>query len=196
MQDKSLEIEFDANPFYLDSVEPDLDTTTLEYNRRGEDVYADGRQVLVRSCLDGLISYPNEKEERGILLIKRKGEPAQGYLWPLGGFIDRGHLTAESLASRINSESGLEIEIGSLKLLGFINALWNKTPNPNAVAKGLPLGIHDTGLLFYAIGHGDLNLDKLHEKPTIITPKEYTSEFKDKLHPYVRLGMDRAIKFL
>ncbi len=184
------------DPFFMESIEPGTDTSKLEYHGRGEDVYADGRQVLVRSCHDALVSCNNKHGERGIILIRRRGEPARGYLWPFGGFYDRGIPTATSLASRIKQESGLDIDENSLTILGMIRAMWKTTANKKAQEKGLPLGIDDTGVLFYGAGHGNLSLDYLHERPLIVTPDEYTLDFRESLHPYVREGMNRAIKLL
>ncbi len=196
MTEETIPLKFVANPFYLDSIEPGTDTRNLEYHGRGEPVYADGRQVMARSCHDALVSYPNDQGEKGILLIRRKGEPAKGYLWPLGGFINRGFHTVDSLVSRIKNESGLDIDLESLRILGFINTMWNTTPHPKAAEKGLPMGIHDTGVLFYAVGHGTLNLDRLHEKPLIVTPEMYTPKLREDMHSYVVKGMDRAIHLL
>jgi hypothetical protein len=182
-------------PFFMESVESGTDTSKLEYHGRGESVYSDGRQVLVRSCHDALVSYNGEKGE-GILLIRRKGEPARGYLWPLGGFFGRGVSSEKSLVSRIKHESGLDVDEDSLTVLGHIRAMWNTTPNKEAEEKGLPLGIDDTGVLYFGEGHGKLNLNRLHENPLIVTPKMYTDSFRETLHPYVQLGMDRAIEII
>mgnify|MGYP001587009998 CR=1 FL=1 len=184
------------NPFFIESQEEGIELEKLRYRGRGESVYSDGRQVLVRSCHDALVSCNNPDGKRGILLIRRISEPANGYLWPLGGFFDRGVPTDESLASRIKNESGLVIDEDSYIVLGHIRALWKTTPNKDAEARGLPSGIDDTGLLFYVNGSGNLNLDKLHDRPRIVTPEMYTHELKSELHTYVRKGMDRAIPLL
>ena len=185
-----------ADPFFIESIEAGTDMSTLEYHRNGEEVYADGRQVMSRSCHDILISYPDLAGQKGILLINRKAEPARSYLWPIGGFYDRGILTPNSIASRVKNESGLEINKNSLLILGSIRMMWKTTPNKNAEAKGLPLGIDDNTLLWYAEGKGELFLDKLHENPLIVTSEMYTKEFRGSLHPYIQMGMDRAIKLI
>lgn len=184
------------DPFFMESIEPGTKTEELEYHGRGEDVYADGRQVLVRSCHDALVSYPNEEGEKGILLIRREAEPVNGYLWPLGGFFDRGVSSIKSLASRIKHESGLDIDEDSLIILGQARMMWNTTPHKEAKEKGLPLGIDDMGLLYYGEGCGNLNMDKLQDVTAIVTPKIYTTDFRESLHPYVQLGMDRAIELI
>jgi len=183
-------------PFFMESIEWGADLEKLAYNRRGESVYADGRQVLVRSCHDALVACRNDHDKKGILLIRRDAEPARGYLWCLGGGFDRGVSSYKSLASRIKAESGLNADESSFLVLGHIRAMWNTTPNKEAEIKNLPLGIDDTGLLFFVEGYGKLNLDKLHDRPRIITPKMYTPEFREELHPYIQMGMDRAISLI
>ncbi|MBS3086412.1 hypothetical protein J4422_01810 [Candidatus Pacearchaeota archaeon] len=196
MADSVREYKTVTNPFIIDSVEGGTDLETLRYRGRGEAVYSDGRQVLVRSCHDALVAYHNEEGKKGIILVRRKAEPAKGYLWPLGGYIDRGVPTSKSLVSRIKAESGLDVNENSLVYLGFIRAIWNTTPHSNPQEKGLPLGIDDTGLLYYCEADGELNLDRLHEKPLVVTHEMYGNGLGEELHPYVRFGMDRAIPLL
>jgi ADP-ribose pyrophosphatase YjhB (NUDIX family) len=229
------------DPFFIESVEEGTNQDELRYLGRGEKKYGIGRQLLVRSCHDALVSCNDGEGRRGILLVKRDAEPAQNYLWSLGGFFDRGVSSERSLSSRIKNESGLEVDEGSYVILGHIRAMWNTSPyQKTTVSRGiselmarsnlslkdlmtlakrqglvgeiesmtlealanlvqerdLPGGIDDTGILFYARGHGKLNLDKLHNAPRIITPREYTSELRNSLHPYIREGMDRAIKLV
>lgn len=196
MKDSKKSYKSAVNPFFMESVENGTDTSRLEYPGRGEEIYFDARQVLVRTCHDALVSHPNERGEKGILLIRRKAQPAQGYLWPLGGFVNRGVSLEDSFYSRIKEESGLEIDKESLTCLGFARMMWKNTPHKNPGAKKLPQGIDDAALLFYCEGNGKISLDKLHEMPTIVTPEMYQKSFREKLHPYVRMGMDRAIKLI
>lgn len=181
--------------FFMESVEENTDLSRLRYHGRGEAVYGRGRQVMSRSCHDGLISCMGENG-RGIVLIRRKGEPARGYLWSLGGYYDRGVITEESFASRIKAESGLDVDPNSLRVLGHIRAMWKTTPYTAYKEEGLPEGTDDTGVLFYGLGEGKINLDKLHDTPLIVTPEMYTPSFRESLHPYIRMGMDRAIQLI
>ena len=186
-----------AEPFFIESIEEGTDLESLRYHGRDELIYANGRQVMVRSCHDALVECDTSEGERGLLLIRRNAEPAMGYLWSLGGFFDKGLPTNDSLASRIKSESGLDIDESSYVVLGHARMMWKTTPHPNAAELGLPLGIDDTALLFYVNSpEGELNLDKLHDRPRIITPKMYTPEFRSQLHPYIQHGMDRAISLI
>jgi hypothetical protein len=188
-------IQCDPDPFFIESIEPKTDLPSLQYHGRGEPVYANGRQVMVRACHDGLISCLGEKG-RGIVLVMRDAEPARGYLWALGGFYNRGVETSESFVSRIQQESGLTVEPKSLRVLGHGRFMWNTTPHKMAKELGLPLGIDDTGMLFYGEGNGELKLDFLHKNPVIVTPEMYTLSFRDSLHPYIQLGMDRVIPLI
>ena len=184
-------------PFFIESTQEGVNLDELRYLGRGEDVYSDGRQVLVRSCHDALVSIRDSKGDKGILLVRRDAEPAKDYLWALGGFFDRGVPTYESLTSRIKSESGLDVDEKSYVVLGHIRCMWETTPHKDVKSKHLPSGIDDTGLLFYVEGcGGQLNLDKLHDRPIIITPEMYNAELQSSLHPYIKMGMDRAIKLL
>ena len=185
-----------GNPFIMESIDDGTDSSKLEYHGRGESVYAEGRQVLVRSCNDALVAYEPKDGERGIILIRRKAEPAKGYLWPLGGEIARGIPISNSLASRVKIESGLDVDEESIVFLGQSRAMWGKTPHPNPEGKNLPLGIDDACTLFYCEGRGNLNLDELHESPLIVIPEMYASGLGEKLHEYVKMGMDRAIPLL
>jgi hypothetical protein len=177
----------------LDLVEPGTDLSKVKYSKRGDPIYADGRQVMVRTCHDALVGY-DAGEGEGILLIRRKAEPAYGYLWPLGGGIERGVPMNLSLARKVRAESGLEIS--DPVLLNTARMVWNTTPHKTAEEQGLPLGIDDFGLLFFARGTGEITLDKLHEMPTIVTPEMYNEELRNSLHPYVKVGMDLAIPLL
>ena len=126
-----------TDPFFMESIEDGTDLETLRYMGRGEAVYVDGRQVLVRSCHDALVTCDSREGQKGILLVKRIAEPAMNYLWSLGGFFDRGVPTNISLASRIKGESGLDVDESSFLVLGHVRAIWNTTPNNQAKEKGL-----------------------------------------------------------
>src|SRR3989344_842871 len=127
---------FRVHPDYFkaESIEPGTDLDKLRYRGRGEKRYGISRQLMSRACHDALVGYTPKDGEKGIILVTRNAEPARGYLWPLGGFIDRGVPVAEnsgglsSLASRIKGESGLDIDLGSLVALGDVRFLWNTTP--------------------------------------------------------------------
>jgi len=183
-------------PFFMESIEGGADLEKIKYKKTGEAIYADGRQVLVRGCHDALIACDNQEGRRGILLIRRDAEPAKGYLWCLGGGLGKGEPMDNRLASIIKSESGLDVDEDSYVILGYSRAIWKTTPHKKAEAKRFPLGTDDVMLLFYVEGHGKINLDRLHSKPLIVTPAMYNEELRAQLHPYIQMGMDRAIKFL
>lgn len=169
-------------------IEEGTNLQNIKYFGKGEEVYQNGRQVLVRACHDVLIKY-----KEGILLITRDNEPAKGYLWAIGGGIRRGVSTEKSLAELVKGECGLEIS--NLKLLDWARMIWNTTPNQNIKQKNLPEGIDDLAALYYCESKGNLKLDKLHKDPIIVTKEKY-SDIRDSLHDYIKSGMDKAIKFL
>lgn len=187
------------SPFFMESIEDGMNLETARYTGRGEKRYAVARRLMVRSCHDALVETANTEEQRGILLIRRIAEPANGYLWSLGGFFDKGVSTHPSLTSRIKAESGLEVDESTYRILGHARMMWKTTPNPELDVEGstLPRGIDDTGLLFYVNSNGgQLNLDRLHDRPLIVTPSMYNKELRDNLHPYIQEGMDRAISII
>ena len=59
MKDSKKSYKSAVNPFFMESVENGTDTSRLEYPGRGEEIYFDARQVLVRTCHDALVSHPN-----------------------------------------------------------------------------------------------------------------------------------------
>lgn len=177
--------------FFSEFIEPGTNTSELEYHGRGEPIYANGRQVLVRSCHDLMAGY-ELNGKNGVLLVRRNAEPANGVLWSLGGFMDRGIVMVDSLGDRVKKESGLEVDVDSLIILGNARFLWKTTPHKNL--GNLPKGIDDTGLLFYGRCRGDLALDRLHDRPLIVTHEMYTDEFRKGLYDYIRDGMDRVFR--
>lgn len=178
----------------VDYIEPGTNLSTLQYLGIGEAVYADGRQVMVRGCHDAYVSFPNEEGEKGIVLVKRISEPANGYVWALGGGIIRGTPTLQSLAIKIKEESGLDI-INPI-LIDIDRYMWKETPNQRISEKNLPSGIDDLTLIFYCEGKGELTLNKLHKSPIIVTKSMYTDSFRNNLHPSIRKNMDLAMHYL
>ena len=49
--------------------------------------------------------------------------------------------------------------------------------------------------MYYGIGKGDLKLESL-SNPLLISPKEYTNEFRNSLHPYTRDFLDVVIDIM
>ena len=157
-----------------------VDLSMLRHHGRGERVYSEGRGVLVRVCHDVMINKGD-----GILLVTRDFEPAKGYLWPIGGGINRGIPTEESLRQLTKRECGLGLK--EVEFLYASRLMWQTSPFRNGK------GTDDLGLMFFARGEGDIKLDKLHKEPRIITPHEWV-DLRKKLHPYVRKGMYQSMR--
>ncbi|MEK6818308.1 MAG: NUDIX hydrolase [Nanoarchaeota archaeon] len=135
---------------------------------------------LVILCHDVFVQY-----QGGILLVNRLKFPAKGILWPLGGRIKRGMSMEDSLREKVLEESGLELE--GLIELGQARAYFRTDPF------GHGKGTDTINFVYFGVGKGELKLDKFHEEPMIITPKEY-NKYRGELHPYVMDFMDEAIK--
>lgn len=146
-----------------------------------KEVYAKAHQSLPIACHDVLIEYHG-----GILLIVRDNHPAKSELWMVGGRISRGMPIFESLKKKVKEECGLEIN--NIVELGTGRTLFNSDPF------GHGQGTDTVNWVYFARGSGKIKLDKLHKKPTIVKPKDYTSAFRQSLHPYVHDFMDKGMK--
>src|SRR3989344_4957512 len=147
-----------------------------------EDFVRDHQQTIIL-CHDAFIKY-----DGGILLVTRDNVPAKDMLWPVGGKVQRWVETKESLREKVRAECGLEIK--NLEELGPGRTLFDTDPF------GHGKGTDTFNLVYFAEGEGELNLDRLHKSPRIIKPQDYTPEFRDSLHPYVRDCMDICIEKL
>jgi len=146
--------------------------------------YLEAHKNIPIPCHDVFIKYKG-----GILFVKRKDFPAKNTLWVLGGRIQRGIPTEESLKQKIKQECGLDLK--NINALGFGRHFFATDPF------GHKKGTDTPTLAFYAEGIGELKLDNSHEKPMIITKEGYAQRFRDKLHPYLQDFMDIVIrKFL
>ncbi|MCR4323977.1 MAG: hypothetical protein NUV37_03350 [Nanoarchaeota archaeon] len=179
---------------FFEYIEPGTDTQKLEYPGRGEPVYMNGRQVMVRNCHDILVACKNKEGKKGILLIERKEEPANGKLWVIGGGYSKGVSTKDSIITKVHEECGLNLNEESIVLVGLARMMWKTTPNKNI--NNLPEGVDDSIFLFYGEGEGELKLNSLHKKPVIVTKEMYTPEFRSTLHPYIQKAIDKAIPML
>lgn len=162
-----------------DAVPVDLDKMKqTEFMQENE--YRAANANLILACHDAFIKYAD-----GILLVKRKTKPAINTWWPLGGRILKGFSNEESLSKRIKSECGLELT--NTQEIGCARVILGTDPF------GHGKGVDAIAVVFYAESIGNLNLDQFHFDPIIVTPKNYTEEFRESLHPYVRDYLDIAI---
>ncbi len=150
-----------------------------------DSVYKDANSGLVIPCHDVYIELPNENGNLGLLLVERKQEPCKGILWPIGGRILKGMPTEESLRKKAKNECGLDLE--NITYLGVSRVFFEREP------LGHGKGQDAFGFNYHARGLGEIKLNELHSKPTILTPDQYTEEFRNKLHPYMREFMDKAM---
>ena len=142
--------------------------------------YQNAHKQLIIICHDIFIEY-----DKGFLLIKRENFPAQDVLWPIGGRALRGISFEDSMKKKAKEECGLEIF--NLKYLGGARTLFETEPF------GHEKGTDTFNVVYYAQGKGVLSLDKFHSDPVIITYSNYSKKYKDKLHPYVKDFLEKAI---
>ena len=137
-------------------------------------------------CHDVFVTFQEPKPS--ILLVRRENVPARGELWPLGGRVIMGKPVLESLAAKVQAEAGLTLMDPTY--LGSGRPVFETDPF------GHGKGTDTTAVVYAARGGGEVNLDKLHSMPTLVTPAQYRGGLRETLHPYVRDFMDLAIAHL
>lgn len=148
------------------------------------DVYEKAHEGLPLLCHDIMIEY-----DGGLLLVVRDNYPAKNVLWPIGGRLERGLSVLDSMKKKVKAECGLELD-GDLTFLGWERTYFKTEPF------GHGHGTDTVNAKFFAKGKGEIKLDKLHEKPTIIRPLDYNVPFRASLDPYVINFMDDSIRLL
>jgi hypothetical protein len=141
-------------------------------------------QSMPIPCHDVAIEY-----QGGILLVNRNNLPAKNILWIMGGRMVRGLSTEESLRRRVKRECGLDLDKEIVEL-GVSREYWQTDPFNHGK------GTDTIGFVYFSRGYGDLSLDNLHNQPVIITPQDYTLEFRSSLHPRIAYFMDKAISLV
>lgn len=140
---------------------------------------------IPRPCHD-LFALVEYQDKKGILLIKRKQEPAKGLIWCLGGGQKRGYILRESLVNRIKKECNLDIYDLTCLSEEPEDLFWDKD------AFGHGKGVHDICIPFFAIGKGELKLDINHEKPLIVSYKSFLG-IKENFHWYIQKYTEKAL---
>jgi hypothetical protein len=166
---------------YLSEYNRKVKLDNLKAPKMSLEEYKLAHKNLVISCHDVLIEYRG-----GILLVIRNMLPAINTPWPIGGRIERGIPTEESLKMKVKEECNLELY--DIKFLGCARQFFETDPF------GHGKGTDSMALMYFGKGIGELKLNSLHKNPRIITTKDYTAEFRKKLHPYVRDFMDLVMK--
>ncbi len=158
-----------------------VDLKELEASALQLSSYKITHQSLPIACHDVFIDYRG-----GILLVTRNSNPARGALWPLGGRVQRGTGTEESLRMKVLKESNLKLE--GIVEIGHARTFFGTDPfNHNR-------GTDTINFVYTAQCKGALRLDGDHRNPVLITPRMHTTEFKAALHPYVRDFLEIAMK--
>lgn len=158
---------------YKEYPEKDMSLKSLQAGFMQMDDYKKAHESLVIFCHDIFVHY-----EGGILLIRRKKEPAKDVLWPLGGRVMRGTDVFESAKIKVWEEA--QLRLTDLCLLGMGRTYFPADPF------GHGHGTDSVNAILFAKGNGQLRLDDLHEHPVIIKSEDCTAEFLNSLEPYVR----------
>lgn len=146
------------------------------------DYFIEAHKNLPIVCHDVFIEYKG-----GILLVIRDNEPAKGRKWCIGGRLQKGITTEESLKKKAKEECGLDLK--DIKYLGCGRMYWNLDPFGHGKGTDCP------AFAYFARGEGELKLDNLHKEPMIIKPADYPA-IRSKLHPYIQDFMDKAMKLV
>jgi ADP-ribose pyrophosphatase YjhB (NUDIX family) len=156
------------------------DLHRLRSSRLPLEQYQPAHQSLVQACHDVVIEY-----QGSTLLVTRTNFPAKDHLYVPGGRIERGMPAEESLRMRVKAECNLDLY--DIRPLGCARTFFRTDPF------GHGKGTDTLNLLFFARGEGELRLDDLHEKPTLIHPTDYTPAFRSTLDEYVRDLLDMTM---
>lgn len=155
----------------------------LRADRMPKEDYIKAHKSLVIPCHDVFILY-----DGGIFLIERKNYPSKGQLWPVGGRILRGIPIEESLKLKVKEECNLDLK--EITELGHVRFYDNTDPF------GHKKGTDNISFVFFSKASGKIKLDENHSGFKIISPSNYTSDFRNSLHPFVKDFMDKAMKYL
>ena len=155
----------------------------LKANYVSDKTYSSARDILVRTCHDIFLKVKIEDDQDGILLVKRKQNPAKGLLWCIGGGKKRGVPLEKSIKDIVKQECNLEID-GEIHLIDLGEFYFRTNPF------GTKKGVDDFALVFYAVGRGKIKLNALHTDPIIITKENYR-KIRRILHPYLSKNIDK-----
>lgn len=152
-----------------------VDLAPLKADLMPLEAYREAHQSLVIACHDIMVFL---EEKKAWLLIRRNNKPATDILWPLGGRILRGMSTIDSAIHKVKEES--QLEITEIQEVGYARTYFQTDPF------GHGKGTDTLNVLLVAKAKGEIRLDALHETPTFIRKADYTPEFIESLHPYVK----------
>lgn len=133
--------------------------------------YTWSRACVVRGALENFVAVENEKKEKGILLIRRKGNPAKGQLWCIGGEHKKGYSIEEALT--INAKRECNLDLSDFVCIGYTDVMWGTTPKETKVGSK---GLHDGGPIYYYQGDGELKFKSLDNEPLIVTPEMWAKK--------------------
>ena len=151
--------------------------------RLSKEDYTKVHALMSLVCHDAIVNYQGKA-----LLAYRREKPAQGVLSPLGGRLSKGVPLEKSLRDKIRGESGLEME--GLTLLGSQRVVWGEDP------LGHGKGTDTFTYMFYGLGIGEIKLDKTLENQALLSPEQYTPEYRKNLHTYTQDFLDAVMPLI
>lgn len=156
----------------------DFDQLRVSHVPKEDYIRAHENTIIV--CSDIMIWYGS-----GFLLVKRDNVPAKGELWPIGGRMQRGIPMEDNVRAKVKAECGLDLD--KLVLMNVGRTVFRTAPFDHG------RGTDTISFMYYAEGQGDIKLDELHSKPTIVNREKF-DELRLTLHPYVADFMELAFK--
>src|SRR3989344_4832992 len=148
-----------------------------KYQRISRELYGEIHKLMPLVCVDGYVMTRN-----GVLLVKRKEEPAKDLWWPLGGRRPRGLKSDNAIKMIARRELGLDVEVKAK--LGVEDTLFDTEPEWLNHGEGT-----DTTNTVYALKlvnlDQELNLDRTISGARIITAEDYFSKERGTFHWYV-----------
>ncbi|MBI2498957.1 NUDIX hydrolase [Candidatus Woesearchaeota archaeon] len=148
-----------------------------KYQRISRELYSEIHRLMPLVCVDGYVMTKN-----GVLLVKRKEEPAKDLWWPLGGRRPRGSKSDDAIKVIARRETGLDVEI--VAKLGVEDTLFDTEPEWLNHGEGT-----DTTNTVYALRLVnptlELDFDRTISGARIITVEEYFQKEKGTFHSYV-----------
>lgn len=150
-------------------------------NRRGNNkiptsLYSQFIEHMPIFCVDIAINGP-----KGLLLLKRKEEPAKGEWWLPGGRLLKGENIEEAAKRITQTETGLNINVGPI--LDTISTYFEKSKF------NTPIHTINTLAVGYLIGDNSIILDETSEEYRWWRPQENI-----KLHPYMKIYTNLVYK--
>lgn len=139
-----------------------------------DDYYYNIHQFMVIPCIDIFIRYNN-----GILLIKRRYEPAKNEFWCVGGRLRKGVSELDNIHLIVKNETNLDI-VGVIYFLGIARTMFKESPYSHGK------GTDSRNTVYLVSAEGKLEFDKTIEDYLMFTYEDFADGLHKELHQYIR----------